>query len=180
MNTSDQSLFPIDSAFKRRWEWKYVRICEGKKEDGTVLNFRIKFNVPGEEPVDVKWWDFVKAINRQIEEATKSEDKKLGFFFCKPDKKEDGKEENTIISAETFVGKVVFYLWQDVFKDYGFKSNIFKRENGKKISFHDFYPEDMIADKDTNPEGIDLLLVKTFIQKVLDGNKEQPQTAAEA
>jgi len=181
MNTSDQSLFPIDSAFKRRWEWKYVRICEGKKEDGTVLNFRIKFNVPGEEPVDVKWWDFVKAINKQIEDATKSEDKKLGFFFCKPDKKANETDDcNTVISAETFVGKVVFYLWQDVFKDYGFKSNIFKRENGKKISFHDFYPEDMVADKDTNPEGIDLTLVKAFIQKVLDSNKEQPQIAAEA
>ncbi len=172
MNTSDQSLFPIDSAFKRRWEWKYVRICEGKKEDGTVLDYRIKFNVPGEEPVDIKWWDFVKAINKQIEDATKSEDKKLGFFFCKPDKKnpESTEECNTLISAETFVGKVVFYLWQDVFKDYGFKSNIFKRENGQKISFHDFYPEDTVADKDTNPEGIDLTLVKTFIQKVLDSN----------
>jgi hypothetical protein len=180
MNTSDQSLFPIDSAFKRRWEWKYVRICEGKKEDGTVLDYRIKFNVPGEEPVDVKWWDFVKAINKQIEDATKSEDKKLGFFFCKPDKKANETDDcNTVISAETFVGKVVFYLWQDVFKDYGFKSNIFKRENGKMISFHDFYPEDMVADKDANPEGIDLALVKTFIQKVLDSNKEQPKTAAE-
>ena len=180
MNTSDQSLFPIDSAFKRRWDWKYVRICEGKKEDGTALNYRIKFNVPGEDPVDVKWWDFIKAINKQIEDATKSEDKKLGFFFCKPDKKaNDADDCNTIISAETFVGKVVFYLWQDVFKDYGFKSNIFKRENGNKISFHDFYPEDIVVDKDANPEGIDLTLVKTFIQKVLDSNKEQPKTAAE-
>lgn len=178
MNTSDQSLFPIDSAFKRRWEWKYVRICEGKKEDGTVLNYRIKFNVPSKDPVDVKWWDFVKAINKQIEDATKSEDKKLGFFFCKPDKKANETDDcNTVISAETFVGKVIFYLWQDVFKDYGFKSNIFKKENGKKISFHDFYPEDMVADKDTNPEGIDLTLVKTFIQKVLESNKEQPLTA---
>jgi len=181
MNTSDQSLFPIDSAFKRRWEWKYVRICEGKKEDGTVLNYRIMFNVPSEDPVDVQWWDFVKAINKQIEDATKSEDKKLGFFFCKPDKKANETDDcNTVISAEAFVGKVVFYLWQDVFKDYGFKSNIFKRENGKKISFHDFYPEDMVADKDTNPEGIDLVLVKAFIKKVLDSNKEQLQTAAEA
>ena len=182
MNTSDQSLFPIDSAFKRRWDWKYVRICEGKKKDGiTPLNYRIKFVVPAKgekaaEPVDEPWWTFVKAINKQIEIATKSEDKKLGYFFCKPDKKEDGEEENTIISAETFVGKVVFYLWQDVFKDYGNRNNIFKSEG---ISFHDFYPEDMVANKDANPEGIDLALVKTFIQKVLDSNKEQPKTAAE-
>jgi hypothetical protein len=182
MNTSDQSLFPIDSAFKRRWDWKYVRICEGKKKDGiSPLNYRIKFMVPAKgekpaEPVDESWWRFVKAINKQIEDATKSEDKKLGYFFCKPDKKEDGEEENTIISAETFVSKVVFYLWQDVFKDYGNRNNIFKSED---ISFHDFYPEDMVANKDTNPEGIDLALVKRFIEKVLDSNKEQPKTAAE-
>ena len=136
--------------------------------------------MPGGEPVDEKWWDFVKAINKQIEDATKSEDKKLGFFFCKPDKKANEADDcNTIISAETFVGKVVFYLWQDVFKDYGFKSNIFKRADNSKISFHDFYPEDMVTDMDTNPEGIDLALVKTFIQKVLDNNKELSKTAAD-
>ena len=182
MNTSDQSLFPIDSAFKRRWAWKYVRISEGKKKDGTPLNYRIKFTVPAkdekpEDLVDEPWWSFVKAINKQIEIATKSEDKKLGYFFCKPDKKAiDTDDCNTIISAETFVGKVVFYLWQDVFKDYGNRNNIFKSEG---ISFHDFYPEDMAADNDSNPEGIDLALVKTFIKKVIDSYKEQPKTAAE-
>ena len=178
MNTSDQSLFPIDSAFKRRWEWKYVRICEGKKKDGTPLDYRIKFTVPAkdEQPeiaVDVPWWDFVKAINKQIEDATKSEDKKLGYFFCKPDKKaNDADECNTIISAETFVGKVVFYLWQDVFKDYGFKSDIFKRADKSKISFHDFYPDNIAADEQTNPEAIDLQLVKEFIDKVIVKNEE--------
>ena len=178
MNTSDQSLFPIDSAFKRRWGWKYVRICEGKKEDGTVLNYRIKFNVPNENPVDVKWWDFVKAINKQIEDATKSEDKKLGFFFCKPDKKANEADDcNTVISAETFVGKVVFYLWQDVFKDYGFKSDIFKRADKSKISFHDFYPDNITADEQTNPEAIDLQLVKEFIDKVIEKDKSKEQTA---
>lgn len=179
MNTSDQSLFPIDSAFKRRWDWKYVRIAEGKKKDGEPLNYRIKFTIPAkdEEPaelVDVPWWNFVKAINKQIEDATKSEDKKLGYFFCKPDKKaNEADENNTIISAETFVGKVVFYLWQDVFKDYGFKSDIFKRANSNKISFHDFYPDNITPDEATNPEAIDLPLVKEFIDKVIAKNEEQ-------
>lgn len=183
MNTSDQSLFPIDSAFKRRWAWKYVRISEGKKKDGTPLNYRIQFSVPAkdEKPatsVDVPWWNFVKAINKQIEDATKSEDKKLGYFFCKPDKKADEADEcNTIISAETFVGKVVFYLWQDVFKDYGFKSDIFKRADKSKISFHDFYPDNITADEQTNPEAIDLQLVKEFIDKVIEKDKSKEQTA---
>ena len=178
MNTSDQSLFPIDSAFKRRWAWKYVRISKGKKKDGTLLNYRIQFSVPAKDekptiPVDVSWWNFVKTINKQIEDATKSEDKKLGYFFCKPDKKANETDEcNTIISAETFVGKVVFYLWQDVFKDYGFKSDIFKRADKSKISFHDFYPDNITADEQTNPEAIDLQLVKEFIDKVIEKKQE--------
>ena len=168
MNTSDQSLFPIDSAFKRRWDWKYIRISEGKGKDGKPLNYRIQFKTTDGNIFDVSWWEFVKSINDDIEEATKSEDKKLGYFFCKPDKKaKDEDETNTIITAETFVGKVVFYLWQDVFKDYGFKSDIFKKDNGEKISFHDFYP-DNITTTDDNPEAIDLDLLKRFIDKVMN------------
>lgn len=170
MNTSDQSLFPIDSAFKRRWEWKYVRINEGKdKETGLSLNYRIQFTTLEGENVDESWWEFIQKINEKIEVATKSEDKKLGYFFCKPDKKvNETDKENTIISAETFVGKVVFYLWQDVFKDYGFKSDIFKKEGNARLAFHDFYPHNIEPDKDKNPEGIDLKLVKKFIDKVMD------------
>ena len=114
-------------------------------------------------------WDFIQKINEKIEVATKSEDKKLGYFFCKPDKKaNDTDKENTIISAETFVGKAVFYLWQDVFKDYGFKSDIFKKEGNARLAFHDFYPHNIEPDEEKNPEGIDLKLVKGFIDKVMD------------
>lgn len=169
MNTSDQSLFPIDSAFKRRWEWKYVHINEGKDKDKQPLNFRIHFTTLEGEKVDESWWDFIQKINEKIEVATKSEDKKLGYFFCKPDKKaNETDKENTIISAETFVGKVVFYLWQDVFKDYGFKSDIFKKEGNARLAFHDFYPHNIEPDEEKNPEGIDLKLVKRFIDKVMD------------
>lgn len=171
MNTSDQSLFPIDSAFKRRWAWKYVRISEGKNKDNQPLGYRIQFTTLEGEKVDESWWDFINAINVRIEDATKSEDKKLGYFFCKPDKKVEGASEddnNTIISAETFVGKVVFYLWQDVFKDYGFKSDIFKKDDGKRLAFHDFYPDSIESDEVKNPEAIDLKLVKRFIERVMN------------
>lgn len=100
MNTSDQSLFPIDSAFKRRWDWKYVKIADAHKD------WKIRI---GDEYCD--WWTFVTEINKKIAKETISDDKKLGYFFCKPKKGE------TTIDENKFVGKVLFYLWNDVFKD---------------------------------------------------------------
>ncbi|MCD8388150.1 MAG: AAA family ATPase, partial [Bacteroidales bacterium] len=104
MNTSDQSLFPIDSAFKRRWDWQYEPIAEGKNADGTPMGWKIEFTEG--EPVD--WWEFVQAINEVIENKIHSEDKKLGYFFCRA--------RNGKISAKMFLSKVIFYLWNDVFR----------------------------------------------------------------
>lgn len=123
MNTSDQSLFPIDSAFKRRWDWTYMPISNAEKDwiievDGSKYD----------------WWQFLERINEKIGSTTNSEDKKLGYFFCKA---QDG-----VISAKTFVGKVIFYLWNDVFKDYEFGDAIFNDEDGSKLTFAKFYTEE--------------------------------------
>ena len=125
MNTSDQSLFPIDSAFKRRWDWQYMPISKGR-ENGKDINWSIIAN-----DNEYDWWSFLTKINEQIGSTTNSEDKKLGFFFCKA---VDGK-----ISTDTFVGKVIFYLWNDVFKDFGFDNAIFNDEDGSTLSFDKFY-----------------------------------------
>ena len=140
MNTSDQSLFPIDSAFKRRWDWKYVKIAEGRdSETKVLLNWLVKFDYEKDNKsytFECSWWEFIKTINEKIAAATSSDDKKLGYFFCKP-KTQDSKE----IDAERFVGKVVFYLWNDVFKDED--NAIFKVVEGKgDPSFDTFYMED--------------------------------------
>lgn len=140
MNTSDQSLFPIDSAFKRRWDWKYVKIAEGRdSETKVLLNWLVKFDYEKDNKsytFECSWWKFIKTINEKIAAATSSDDKKLGYFFCKP-KTQDSKE----IDAERFVGKVVFYLWNDVFKDED--NAIFKVVEGKgDPSFDTFYMED--------------------------------------
>lgn len=120
MNTSDQSLFPIDSAFKRRWDWQYVPICDA----GKAWTIEVGGN-------KYDWWLFLSKINTYIYDATFSEDKKLGYFFCKA--------ENRVISAEKFVGKVIFYLWNDVFKDTEFDGDAFRDEDGSKLSFDKFY-----------------------------------------
>lgn len=121
MNTSDQSLFPIDSAFKRRWDWQYVPIANAHKDWA--------INVNGKR---YDWWDFLEKVNALIGETTNSEDKKLGYFFCKPT---DG-----VITAEAFVSKVLFYLWNDVFKDFEFDGDTFIDEDKEtKLTFDKFY-----------------------------------------
>lgn len=167
MNTSDQSLFPIDSAFKRRWEWKYIKIKEGKDKDGNKLDWKIEIKGEDEQvKLTQDWWAFIQKINAIIASMTSSADKQLGYFFCKA--AGDG-----VISAETFVSKVIFYLWNDVFKDYGFEdASLFRykvkegeKEVEKDLTFPDFYDED--------GEKVDSERLVDFIQKVMDWQKPE-------
>ena len=158
MNTSDQSLFPIDSAFKRRWDWKYVPISKGNN-NGTELNWKIE--IDGNQ---YDWWTFVKTINKHVFDTTNSEDKQLGFFFCKA--------KNNIISAETFVCKVIFYLWNDVFKDFGFEDKIFEDKEDSvnpKLSFDKFY----MANGAVNGKKIKMFLKNLDIMPI--ENEDDPE-----
>lgn len=153
MNTSDQSLFPIDSAFKRRWDWRYVKIADAGK------GWKIKC---GTEYCD--WWTFVEEINKKIAKETSSDDKKLGYFFCKPDK------NGNTISEDKFVGKVLFYLWNDVFKDGD--TSLFKvGEYTEEATFEAFYNDDNTV----NIEAIRKFLVAVVgDNNIKSGNEEGP------
>lgn len=160
MNTSDQSLFPIDSAFKRRWDWKYVPIREGRdKETNAPLNWYIN---TGDK--QYKWWSFISKVNELIGSLTNSEDKKLGYFFCKA---KDGE-----IDADLFVSKVIFYLWNDVFKDYGFDDKDFQDEEGKILSFDRFY-EDKNGKTNVDIANVELFLENLGVEKASFNKKEE-------
>lgn len=149
MNTSDQSLFPIDSAFKRRWDWKYMPIDTQKE------NWKIEVN--GQK---YSWTTFLEKVNKQIFDVTKSEDKKLGFYFCRAN--------NHVVDAEKFVGKVIFYLYNDVFKDYGYDRKIFQGEDGKTIQFHEYFQ----SNGDINEQKAALFLNNLEINPIGDNNVE--------
>ena len=149
MNTSDQSLFPIDSAFKRRWDWKYMPI-HNPGENWTIALSDVEYD----------WWDFVEKINNVIGNMTSSEDKKLGYFFCKAC--------NGKINAEKFVNKVVFYLWNDVFKDYELSDKAFQDGEGK-LTFNKFYTPSGEANEATIKTLLENLEVKKEVNEI-----EQP------
>ena len=129
MNTSDQSLFPIDSAFKRRWDWEYIPI--GYKND----NWKIKIGTK-----EYKWVDFQEEINKKIYDIDNSEDKQLGDYFVNADR------TGNVISSDTLLNKILFYLWNDVCKDD--PDSIFRwvddKDNNKEkgIKFSEFFCEE--------------------------------------
>ncbi|MBF1446226.1 MAG: hypothetical protein HXN55_02375 [Prevotella nigrescens] len=158
MNTSDQSLFPIDSAFKRRWDWQYMPISDEKK------GWQIEANGKRYD-----WWQFLQKMNDKIGSTTNSEDKKLGYFFCKA--------KNGIIDAETFVGKVVFYIWNDVFKDFAEESgDLFKDTsdtNNPLLSFNKFYAVGNDGKAKVVADKVTIFLQNLGIELISDANTEE-------
>lgn len=126
MNTSDQSLFPMDSAFKRRWDWKYVPICNHADKTWTIaVDTSLKYD----------WWDFLEKINKQVFMLTNSEDKQLGYFFVRA--------KGGVVSLDMFVNKVVFYLWNVVFKDCFSECDFLKSKDGNDhLLFTGFFNDD--------------------------------------
>ncbi len=151
MNTSDQSLFPMDSAFKRRFDWEYMPI-DFKDKDAAYYKIRIG-DADGDE---YPWQKFVEEINKKILDLTESEDKQLGEFFVKL-------SEGYIISREQFLGKVMFYLWNEVCKDEHKHGSFFcKDAEGKDSSYFTF--QDLYRDDD---------LLKRFMDNLLKEKKQQ-------
>lgn len=132
MNTSDQSLFPMDSAFKRRWDWVYFPTTPPKdKEKNMVLHIGENKKDYNGQTIDVgdykyDWTEFLNAINKRISAVTHSDDKQIGFWFVKTP------EESNEITVSSFVSKVIFYLWNDVFKEIGPK-----KENPFTVNIND-------------------------------------------
>ena len=132
MNTSDQSLFPMDSAFKRRWEWEYVPINYGTDTKSGTFEITI-----GDKAYP--WVGFIKEVNKKIFNLTQSEDKQLGNFFIKHS-----------VDEKEFKSKVMFYLWYEVLRDetennkYFFykKTIVDDKEESSKFIFKDLYDED--------------------------------------
>ena len=167
MNTSDQSLFPMDSAFKRRWEWQYMPIIEGTNDYEESLNWKIKLD---DTYYHIDWWSFLQRINNVISDLTTSEDKQLGYFFCQPNdftspvKAAMPNAKPDLITAKHFVDKVIFYLWNDVFKDYAFDAKCCKGKDEKEILFAKFYNED--------GKTVNIDVLKHFFETLKDDTQE--------
>lgn len=147
MNTSDQSLFPMDSAFKRRWDWEYIPINYDRNDENKSSKFIVEFD----DKTYFSWLDFIEKVNIQIKSNPNlGMDKCIGNYFINP-------TDNTI-SLKTFINKAIFYLWNDVFKDEFGDESIF----AKNVTYENFFPVEK------NGAQMVKALLKTLNFKLLD------------
>ncbi len=103
MNNADQGVMPLDSAFKRRWAFKYIGINDAEKETGFTYSDRlIKFR-----DKCYNWNQFRKEINSKLKENNVNEDKFLGFFYM---------NESELKDSESIKNKLLLYLREDVLR----------------------------------------------------------------
>ncbi len=112
MNSADQGVFPMDTAFKRRWDFTYLGI---DNNDTDIEKYVVE--LPNGR---IAWNKLRKAINAQLSSVRINEDKLLGPFFIKPDSidKVNGNEYefDTKQFIEVFKNKVIMYLFEDAAK----------------------------------------------------------------
>ena len=152
MNTSDESIYYMDSAFKRRWGWEYIPVDNGKDDpelNKAVIEMKVKENGNDVEK-SIQWVGFVNNLNEflcnQHNHIRKVEDKQIGYYFIKA---EDGK-----IPVDQIKNKLMFFLWDSVFaRSKKPLEDLPEFTDKKLITFGDFCDQ-----------------YETFITKIASGN----------
>lgn len=111
MNSADQGVFPMDTAFKRRWDFQYIDIDE---KDEEIKGIKVLL---GEDKHIVEWNILRKAINEMLLRVCNvNEDKLLGPYFISKSILEVG-EDNLVKDNDKFINyfknKVIMYLYED-------------------------------------------------------------------
>ncbi|PKE39173.1 AAA family ATPase [Macrococcoides caseolyticum] len=127
MNSADQGVMPLDTAFKRRWNFEYLGIDEAvdkNKEKFDKYYFKINENEM------VKWNDFRMEVNIRLSKLNIPEDKLIGPYFISKSTLESGDIDYL---TETIKTKVLMYLYEDAAK--AFKNTLFAE--GKHYTYSD-------------------------------------------
>ena len=98
MNSADQGVMPMDSAFKRRWSFKYIKIAiSGAVHENACLTYAGN---------DVTWGNLVRAINDKLIGQGLDEDRLIGPYFIRPEE----------LGSKRATDKLLLYLWDDVLR----------------------------------------------------------------
>lgn len=112
MNSADQGVFPLDTAFKRRWEFEYFSVNNNENDiEGLYVNLG-----DGEYRKRVEWNTLRKAINNELLSYNVPEDKLIGTYFISLQKIIEKGEINNNKFIDIFINKVLMYLFEDAAK----------------------------------------------------------------
>lgn len=145
MNSADQGVFPMDTAFKRRWDFTYLGINDAEND---IIDKVVR--LPGEEN-SIAWNSIRKGINSKMVALKINEDKQLGPYFINVDNIIEDEETNELNADEfirIFKNKVLMYLFEDAVKQR--RSDIF---GGCEDSHRQVYSE---ICKEFDAKGIDI------------------------
>ena len=134
MNSADQGVMPLDTAFKRRWEFEYIGINEGEDEISNKYIFKIS-----KDGKCTYWNEFRREVNNILSECRIPEDKLMGPYFIPKHilEKSDVDELTQII-----FNKVLMYLYEDIGRAH--RNQIFNQEYSKTFSsLRDIFNEDI-------------------------------------
>lgn len=128
MNSADQGVFPMDTAFKRRWEFEYIGIDDNAEK---VANYEIPIGRQGDKAKwKVKWDELRRSINDKLISLGINEDKLLGPYFLSESVLESALDKG-IDFVKSFESKVLMYLFEDAAKMK--VRQLFKITSGKYI-----------------------------------------------
>ena len=105
MNSSDQAVMPMDTAFKRRWKFEYIALDFNQCPDG-VLSLTAQ-----NQAMSISWKDFAQIINEELANADIPEDRLLGPWFL-----DSGELKDATSMKGALSGKLFMYLWDDVLR----------------------------------------------------------------
>jgi restrictase len=117
MNSADQGVMPMDTAFKRRWEFTYLGVNDAVDNNSDEFESYI-FKVGDEQ---YKWNDYREQINDRLSKLNIPEDKLLGPYFLS--KNVLTNEDKSYVS-EVLKDKVLMYLYEDAAR--AFRGKLFK------------------------------------------------------
>lgn len=137
MNSADQGVMPMDSAFKRRWSFRYVRIAiEGAVHEYAPLRYANQ---------EVSWGNLVRTINHKLISLGFEEDRLIGPYFIKPEE----------IGNKRATDKLLLYLWDDVLRHN--RSSFFNSNIGTFADLSDKFISKDVFNLYENPETEKLL-----------------------
>ena len=150
MNSADQGVYVMDSAFKRRWKFKYMPI----KESGFIHeNSLVSYG--GEA---FKWRLLLTAINRKLKDLGTNEDRLIGPYFISPEEIND---------SDNISSKLLIYLWDDVVR--------YNRHEFFDAAVRTY--SDLVTSFNT---GADIMNIKSdILQMLAEEQEEQEQELAE-